>query len=68
MPYRVTASDPTVRIDIDKAERRMAVYCKNNNITTDAQLDTVIDGLTSGQLATATRELLKALIRVGGAA
>lgn len=64
MPYRVTLSDPYIMLDPEKAERRIAVFLKSKGVTTDAELDTVIDAMDATQLAAATRALLKAIVRV----
>ena len=62
MAHQPTPLDPPVKIDIDALERRIAVACKNNNITTDAQWNAFIaarfNSTNASGLSAGTRALL----------
>lgn len=60
--YRVPGAPVTVALNADKLARRIAAFCANNNITTDAELETYINGLsTLAQVRAVVREVLVAL-------
>jgi len=48
MSYRVTASDPEITLVLSLFEKAVANFCKSNGITSQAQYDAGVAGITAG--------------------
>ncbi len=73
MGYRISTTDPAIGVDLDALTKRIATFCKNQNITTDAQWNTVVaqafDATNAIGLGINTRafltEFFSKLIKIG---